>query len=196
MLSTSVRHLIVYWFGDKAKIMPILENLRFLLFSHFVILPPILLQFFNLFLQKCITHNQIQLQNEMKEEEDEKLHSVYECGLDWTYRYDFLNRLFCDADAQARCCCCCFLCCCALHSSLLSRCSRHCASTLHTIRLRRKDFEIPIRFVWLFVCIFTCCVAPSHAFLVTTKLFLFLSNRKSDRYACLKEMPSTRMTSR
>lgn len=31
---------IVYRFGDKAKIMIIFENLRFLLFSHFVIFTP------------------------------------------------------------------------------------------------------------------------------------------------------------
>lgn len=49
VLSASARHLIVYWFVDKAEIMLILENLRFLLFSHFMILPPILLhlQFFH-----------------------------------------------------------------------------------------------------------------------------------------------------
>lgn len=46
VLSTSARHLIVvYWFGDKAKIMLIWENLRFLLFSHFMIFAiPVLLQ--------------------------------------------------------------------------------------------------------------------------------------------------------
>lgn len=48
VLSASARHLIVDRFVDKAEIMLILENLRFLLFSHFMILPPILLhlQFF------------------------------------------------------------------------------------------------------------------------------------------------------
>lgn len=74
---TSARHLIVYWSSDKAKIMLILENLRFLLFSHFMILPPIWLhRRFSACASRTNKSNCAQ-RKEVKRDEKKKIRKTY-----------------------------------------------------------------------------------------------------------------------
>lgn len=77
MENNAVQALIVSWFSDKAKIMMHLENLPFLLFSHFVNMPPIFPSIFpiacNYFAHKRNNHNVKLKQNEWAKKKNENI---------------------------------------------------------------------------------------------------------------------------